>query len=220
MKVSMWHCDKGNRTPSLVRLSHCFLKAQYLQVTEGHVDSGIKYTIVNVYATVPRCVITFLWFIFWYGLFFLLPPLKPRDRPRGGISPLLYGGGGETPAGKSCSVSFSKHTAGLNGWSINFSGIDLHQFCLRAHTRSHFIVNQSFWKQLTQGPLPTNKPSIAAVLSGHKSTATKNICSISIAFPFCLSPSFTPVPSPPLVVFWWVVWRRGEERLRIFTSLT
>lgn len=79
--------------------------------------------------------------------------------------------------GESCSFLFSKHTANLNGWSINFSGIDLHQFCLHAHTRSHFIVNQSFWKHLTEGPVLTNKPSIPAAcvapLSGHKSAAAQ-----------------------------------------------
>lgn len=107
--------------------------------------------------------------------------------------------------------SFGKHTAKLNGWSINFSGIDLHQFCLHAHTRSHFIVNQSFWKQLTEGPVLTNKPSIPAAcvapLSGHKSTATQT----SAPFP-SLSPSASlSLLPPPIVVFWWCVWR-GEER--------
>lgn len=105
--------------------------------------------------------------------------------------------GGEMPWGESCSVSFGKHTAKLNGWSINFSGIDLHQFCLHAHTRSHFIVNQSFWKQLTEGPVLTNKPSIPAAcvapLSGHKSTATQT----SAPFP-SLSPSASLCLLPPL----------------------
>lgn len=159
-------------------------------------------------------MITFLWFIFWYGLF-SLPPPKQWDRPRGAFL-LCFMEGGEMRGGESCSVSFGKHTAKLNGWSINFSGIDLHQFCLHAHTRSHFIVNQSFWKQLTEGPVLTNKPSIPAAcvapLSGHKSTATQT----SAPFP-SLSPSASlrllpPAPSPPLVVFWWCVWRGGERR--------
>lgn len=106
-------------------------------------------------------------------------------RPRGGI--LLCFIGGEKPGGESRSVSFGKHTAKLNGWSINFSGIDLHQFCLHAHTLSHSIVNQSFWKHLTEEPVLTNKPSIptgrVAPLSGHKSTNHTNICSVSIVFP-------------------------------------
>ena len=105
--------------------------------------------------------------------------------------------GGEMPRGESCSVLFGKHTAKLNGWSINFSGIDLHQFCLHAHTRSHFIVNQSFWKQLTEGPVLTNKPSIPAAcvapLSGHKSNATQT----SAPFP-SLSPSASLCLLPPL----------------------
>ncbi len=131
------------------------------------------------------------------------------------ISALLYGRR-DAQRRESCLVSFGKHTAKLNGWSINFSGIDLHQFCLHAHTRSHFIVNQSFWKQLTEGPVLTNKPSIPAAcvapLSGHKSTATQT----SAPFP-ALSPSASLrllplLRPPPLVVFWWCVWQRGERR--------
>lgn len=125
--------------------------------------------------------------------------------------------GGAMPGGESCSVSFGKHTAKLNGWSINFSGIDLHQFCLHAHTRSHFIVNQSFWKQLTEGPVLTNKPSIPAAcvapLSRHKSTATQTSAPFPSLSPLRLAPSLPRAPSPPpLVVFWWCVWRGGERR--------
>lgn len=61
---------------------------------------------------------------------------------------------------ETCMVTFGKHTAKLNGWSINFTEIDLNQFCLRAHRGSHFIANQSFWKHLTKEPVLTNKPSI------------------------------------------------------------
>lgn len=191
-------CDTVIRQTAFLPLHRAgktlFLKAQYLQVTEGHVDSRIKYTIVNVYASIPHCMITFLWFIFWYGLF-LLPPPEQWDRPRGGISPSLYRR--EMPRGESCMISFGKHTAKLNGWSINFSGIDLHQFCLHEHTRSHFIVNQSFWKHLTEGPVLTNKPSIPAAcvapLSGYKSTATQT----SAPFP-SLSPSTSLCLYPPL----------------------
>lgn len=125
------------------------------------------------------------------------------------------------PRGESCLVSFGKHTAKLNGWSINFSEIDLHQFCPHAHTRSHFIVNQSFWKQLTQGPVLTNKPSIPAAcvapLSHHKSTATQTSAPFPSLFPSAslrLPPSSVPAACHVLMV---CLARRREERLRIFT---
>lgn len=195
------------------------LKAQYLQVTEGHVDSRIKYTIINIYATISHSMITFLWFIFWYGLF-LLPLPEQWDRPRGGILLCFMGGGlAEMPRGESCSVLFGKHTAKLNGWSINFSGIDLHQFCLHAHTPSHFIVNQSFWKHLTEGLVLTNKPSIPAAcvapLSGHKSTATQT----SAPFP-SLSHSASVCLLPPLCPRCLSCFddMSGEDRLRVFTT--
>lgn len=138
---------------------------------------------------------------------------------------------GKTPGGESCSVSFGKHTAKLNGWSINFSGIDLHQFCLHAHTRSHFIVNQSFWKHLTEGPVLTNKPSIpaacVATLIGPQISSHTNICSISIAFYHRLTLSFAPptithtqprsVPTACRVLMVWVA-RSRQERLGIFTT--
>lgn len=131
--------------------------------------------------------------------------------------------GGEMPRGESCSVLFGKHTAKLNGWSINFSGIDLHQFCLHAHTRSHFIVNQSFWKHLTQGPVLTNKPSIPAAcvapLSDHKSTATQTSApfpSLSPPLPRCVL-YLCSVPTACFVLMVCLA-RRREERLRIFTT--
>lgn len=132
--------------------------------------------------------------------------------PIGGIFCCFIGG--EMPGGESCLVLFSKHTARLNGWSINFSGIDLHQFCLHAHTRSHFIVNQSFWKQLTVGPVRTNKPSIPAAcvapLSRHKSTATQTSAPFPLLFPTASLCLLLPL-SPLLVVFWWCIWK-GEAR--------
>ena len=89
----------------------------------------------------------------------------------------------------SCFVSFGKHAAKLNGWSINFSRIDLRAFCLHAHTRSHFIVNQSFWKHLTKGPGPTNKPSISAApcatITRPPISTAPNICSTSTPAPAC-----------------------------------
>lgn len=116
--------------------------------------------------------------------------------------------------GESCSFLFSKHTANLNGWSINFSGIDLHQFCLHAHTRSHFIVNQSFWKHLTEGPVLTNKPSIPAAcvapLSGHKSAAAQT----SAPFP-SLSPLASLCLLSPLCLYrssCFDVWVSGMEK--------
>ena len=124
--------------------------------------------------------------------------------------------GGAMPAGESCSVSFGKHTAKLNGWSINFSGIDLHQFCLHAHTRSHFIVNQSFWKQLTEGPVLTNKPSIPAAcvapLSRHKSTATQT----SAPFPSLSTPPAPPAASLPL----YPVLRPRRRRVSCFDGVS
>lgn len=118
------------------------------------------------------------------GLVFAATSREMRQAQRWHFSSALWrvgwgwrGGSWEELGGESCSFLFSKHTANLNGWSINFSGIDLHQFCLHAHTRSHFIVNQSFWKHLTEGPVLTNKPSIPAAcvapLSGHKSAAAQ-----------------------------------------------
>lgn len=87
--------------------------------------------------------------------------------------------GAETPGRRVLhGFSFGKHTAKLNGWSINFRGIDLHQFCPHAHTRSHFIVNQSFWKHLTEGglssltshqfQLPASRPYQATNQQPHK----------------------------------------------------
>lgn len=136
--------------------------------------------------------------------------------PEVAFSFALWGEG--EPRGESCSVSFSKHTAKLNGWSINFSGIDLHQFCPHAHTLSHFIVNQSFWKHLTEGPVLTNKPSIPAAcvapLSGHKSAAAQTSAPFPWLSPYCLGGSLTPTLYPPLlVVFWWRVWRGQAESL-------
>lgn len=59
-------------------------------------------------------------------------------------------------------LSLSTPPASLNSWLVSTTGIDRHQFHLHAPTRNHFIVNQSFWKHLTEGPGSANKPSIPA----------------------------------------------------------
>lgn len=64
-------------------------------------------------------------------------------------------------------LSRSTLPASLNSWLVSATGIDPHQFHLRAPTRNHFIVNQSFWKHLTKGPGFTNKPSIPAACWQH-----------------------------------------------------
>jgi len=151
------------------------------------------------------------------GLVFAATSREMRQAQRWHFSSALWrvgwGWRGEL-GGESCSFLFSKHTAKLNGWSINFSGIDLHQFCLHAHTRSHFIVNQSFWKHLTEGPVLTNKPSIPAAcvapLSGHKSAAAQT----SAPFPSLSPPASLCLLSPlcPYRLSCFDVWVSGMEK--------